>query len=236
MSLIFPTQTSIRHRRRHTRSHLVPIVVGASLAFGAIAMVGYLLWPTWQSARAEDPGRIPVSVGGALFNVPTHAFRRKVQKHSGPQERIDLSYAYPSLEATDVPRHISVETFDDTPQPIDRIFLSISAHHDAMSPETRLRTIYPRYSDQVMAAQDGLTTRPFRDATPYSHEDLFVGDEPALVARCSRDTTTPGMCLSERRINGADLSFRFPRAWLSQWREVGEAMDRLTAQLVSPRG
>jgi hypothetical protein len=43
------------------------------------------------------------------------------------------------------------------------------------------------------------------------------------------------MCLSERRVDGADLTFRFPRSWLSQWREVAEAMDRLTAQLHGPR-
>ncbi|MBC7586451.1 MAG: hypothetical protein H7316_22170 [Tardiphaga sp.] len=236
MTLTYPTQSPIRRRRRKSRSHLVPVMIGATLAFGAIALIGYLLWPTWQSARAGDPDRIPVSVGGTLFNVDSHAFRRKVQKHSGPQERVDLSYLYPSLQATDVPRHVSVEAFEEAPQPIDRIFLSISAHHDVMSPETRLRTIYPRYSDQVMAPQDGLATRPFRDATPYSNEDLFIGDESALVARCTRDGKTPGMCLSERRINGADLSFRFPRAWLAQWRDVGEAMDTLTTQLAGPRG
>jgi hypothetical protein len=39
------------------------------------------------------------------------------------------------------------------------------------------------------------------------------------------------MCLSERRIDGADLTFRFPRNWLSQWRDVATSMDRLTAQL-----
>jgi hypothetical protein len=44
------------------------------------------------------------------------------------------------------------------------------------------------------------------------------------------------MCLAERRIGGADLTFRFPRAWMAQWRDVAEAMERLTAQLGSPRG
>ena len=46
-----------------------------------------------------------------------------------------------------------------------------------------------------------------------------------------RDEITQGMCLSERRIDGVDLTFRFPRAWLSQWRDVADAMDRLVAQL-----
>jgi hypothetical protein len=190
MSLLFPTQTTMRRRRRKRRSHLVPIVLGGLFAASAIATVAYLLWPTWQSGKVDDPDRIPVSV----------------------------------------------ETFDENQQPIDRIFLSISAHHDALSPDTRLRTIYPRYVEQASTAEDGLTTRPFRDNSPYSHEDLFLGDAPALVARCTRDAATPGMCLSERRIDGADLTFRFPRAWLEQWREVGNAMDRLTMQLSGPRG
>ena len=57
-----------------------------------------------------------------------------------------------------------------------------------------------------------------------------------MVARCTRDAATPGMCLSERRIDGADLTFRFPRSWLAQWRDVAGAMDKLTTQLRGPRG
>jgi hypothetical protein len=212
-------------------------VLGGMLAAGAVAVVAYLLWPTWQSGAARNPDRIPVSVGGTLFNVPAHAFRRKVQKQSGPQERVDLSFNYPSLEAPEAPRHVSLETFDENAQPIDRIFVSLTAHHEAMAPDIRLRTIYPRYIDQPAAMpQDGLTLRPFRDGSAYGNEDLFVGQAPELVARCSRDGVTPGMCLSERRIGGADLTFRFPRDWLSQWRDVGTAMDRLTTQLSSPKG
>ena len=47
---------------------------------------------------------------------------------------------------------------------------------------------------------------------------------------------TPGMCLSERRVDGADLTFRFPRSWLAQWRDVANAMNRLTAQMHGPKG
>jgi len=36
-------------------------------------------------------------VGGALFNVPTGAVRMKIQRHSGPQERVDLAFDFPSL-------------------------------------------------------------------------------------------------------------------------------------------
>ncbi len=230
-----------RHRpRRKHRSHLVPAFFGVLFAACATVLIAYLLWPTWQTSSTNAPDRIPVSIGDTLFNVPPHAFRRKVQRHSGPQERIDLSYAYPSLEATEVPKHLSIETFEETnalPQPADRIFLSIAAHHDAMSPDTRLSTIYPFYFEQsvIPIAEDGLVKRPFRDASAYSSEDLFVGDQQALVARCTRDGATPGMCLSEHRIDGADLTFRFPRSWLAQWRDVADAMDRLTVQLHGPK-
>jgi hypothetical protein len=234
---LLSAQTSARSRRRRQRGHLVPIVLASAMAAAAIALVAYLLWPTWEADKSSDPSRLPVSVGATLFNVPTQAVRRQVQRHSGPQERVDLSFAYPSLDAAGAPKHAGSETADAAIQPIDRIFLSISAHHDALAPDVRARTIYPRYLDKVLAPeQDGLTPRAFRDGTPYSNEDLFVASTPALVARCTRDAATPGMCLSERRVDGADLTFRFPRGWLSQWRKVAGAMDRLTAQLRGPRG
>ena len=233
----FMTLLSSAPNGAHRRSHLVPILGAGVVAASAMALIVYLLWPTWASAPSEDPGRLPVSVGATLFNVPTQAFRMKVQKHSGPQERVDLSFPYPLFTAPDRPKHVGAEPVDEAIQPIDRIFLSISAHEDAMAPDVRLQTIYPRYLESASSsAQEGLTVRAFRDGSPYSGEDLFVADTPRLVARCSRDTTTPGMCLSERRIGGADLTFRFPRQWLTQWRDVAGAMEQLTAQLTSPKG
>jgi hypothetical protein len=234
---LLSAQTLPRSRRRQQRGHLVPIVLASALAASAIALVAYLLWPTWEPTKSDDPARLPVSVGATLFNVPTLAVRMKVQRHSGPQERVDLSFAYPSLDAAGAPKHASSETAEGAIQPIDRIFLSISAHHDTLAPDIRVRTIYPRYLEKVSApGQDDLTARAFRDGTPYSNEDLFIANTPAMVARCTRDAATPGMCLSERRIDGADLTFRFPRAWLAQWRDVAGAMDKLTGQLRGPRG
>ncbi|WP_291860434.1 hypothetical protein [Bradyrhizobium sp.] len=222
--------------RRRRRRHMIPVMLGGAVTACAIAVVGYLLWPTWGTRASSNPARLPVSVGATLFNVPTMAVRRKVQRHSGPQERVDLSFTYPALEAPDAPKHVSADTIEESVQPIDRIFLSISAHHDILAPDSRVRTIYPRYLEQATSpGQDGLSMRAFRDGTPYSNEDLFLAKSPALYARCTRDAATPGMCLSERRVDGADLTFRFPRNWLAQWRDVANAMDRLTLQLHGPK-
>jgi hypothetical protein len=237
MTLLSSVHINTRRLRRRHRGHLVPIALAAVIAGGAIALVAYLLWPTWEPVKLDDRARLPVSVGATLFNVPTLAVRRQVQRHSGPQERVDLSFAYPSLDAAGAPKHASAEMAEAAVQPIDRIFLSIAAHHDTLAPDTRVRTIYPRYLEKVSThGDDGMILRAFRDGTPYGGEDLFAANTPAMVARCTRDAATPGMCLSERRIDGADLTFRFPRSWLAQWRDVAGAMDRLTAQLRGPRG
>ncbi|WP_439368975.1 hypothetical protein ACRQ5Q_16555 [Bradyrhizobium sp. PMVTL-01] len=226
----------LRSSRTRTWAHVVPIVLGGAAALGAVALVAYLLWPTWGAGGASAPDKLPVSVGGTLFNLPVAAIRMKIQRHSGPQERIDLDFLYPSLEPPGAPRHVTADTVETAVQSIDRIFLSIAAHHDALSPEQRTATIYPRYLDQAATQpEDGLTMRIFRGDTPYGSEDLYSAASPALTARCTRDAATPGMCLSERRVGGADLTFRFPRSWLSQWREVIEAMEKLTAQLRGPK-
>jgi hypothetical protein len=238
MTLFSAAQHTLRGSRRSHRNHVIPIVLAGVVAAGAIAVVAYLLWPTWEPDARSNPARLPVSVGATLFNVPTNAVRMKIQRHSGPQERVDLSFAFPSLDAPDAPKHVSAGTMEETAvQSIDRIFLSIAAHHDSLAPDTRVRTIYPRYLEQSSSpGQDGLTIRAFRDGTPYSNEDLLFANTPNLNARCTRDAATPGMCLSERRIEGADLTFRFPRSWLAQWRDVANAMDRLTVQLHGPGG
>lgn len=209
------------------------MLVSVAIGGAAIAAVTYLLWPTWTSGgSAIDPSRLPISVGGTIFDVPTDSVRMKVQRHTGPQDRVDLSFTYPSLAPGEQPRHVTADTVESAPQTIQVVFLSIAAHNDALAPEERERTIYPRYLTAGAArGSDGLSLQPFRDNSPYANEDLYVAATPRLVARCTRDGETPGMCLSERRIGGADLTFRFPRSWLDDWRSVATAMDRLVTQI-----
>ncbi|MEH2509799.1 hypothetical protein V1291_001153 [Nitrobacteraceae bacterium AZCC 1564] len=236
MALYSPTSNPRPAARRVKRSLLAPFFVMGGIGAAAVSVVTYLLWPTWNLEKPSDPSRLPISIGNTLFNVPTKAIRVKIQKRTGPQERVDLAFVYPSLNPPDAPRHVTAETVEENLPSIDRIFLSIAAHHDAMSPDERLKTIYPRYLDpNAQRVEDGLDMRAFRDNTPYASEDLVYGEAPQLVARCTRDTVTPGMCLSERRIEGVDLTFRFPRDWLSQWRNVSNAMDQIINTMRTPR-
>src|SRR4029077_9265197 len=80
----------------------------------------------------------------------------------------------------------------------------------------------------------GLTQFTFRDDTGYRNEDLFVGSTPTgpVLLRCVRfspNVPSPG-CLRDTPIaHNVALSYRFKRAHLAQWREIGKAIGSLVA-------
>lgn len=229
-SLSTPVSPAPLARRPH-RPSLFAIALCCVVGASAIAGVFYLLWPTWRATASNDPTRLPITIGSALFNVPSKAIRMRMQRRSGPQERIDLAFDYPSLTPPAPQAHVTADSVEASPIAANRIFLSIAAEGDVITPQERARTIYPRYVEAEGTTQDGLTGRAFRDTSPYRGEDLFVASSPNFVVRCTRDAMTPGMCLSERRVDGAYLTYRFPRAWLSDWRGVASAMDKLIERM-----
>ena len=119
--------------------------------------------------------------------------------------------------------------------PTQRLFVTIAGLGSMLPPAERLRTIYPRYIEtQASAGPDGLAIVPFRAGTPYEGEDLvYVGTTPEqFFARCTRQVgTVRGTCLHERQIDTAEVTLRFPRNWLDDWRGVATGADRLMAQL-----
>ena len=98
-----------------------------------------------------------------------------------------------------------------------------------------MKDIYPRYLvAEPTAGPPGMTLRGFRDGTPYQGEELaFEQADPAhFLARCTlKGAVGSGNCLLERRIGNADITFRFPRAWLKDWRNVAAGVDKLLARL-----
>ena len=119
--------------------------------------------------------------------------------------------------------------------PNERLFVTIAAGDATLPLIERVQTIYPRYLvPEPAAGPDGLTLRGFRDGTPYQGEELvFESAAPEhLLARCSRKgVTNTGTCLLERRIGNADVTLRFPRDWLSDWKSVASSIDRLIVRL-----
>jgi hypothetical protein len=119
--------------------------------------------------------------------------------------------------------------------PVQKLFLTIQGTDGTLAPMQRVETIYPRYLvAEPAAGPEGLTVRAFREDTPYRGEELvFDSEKPAhFLARCAkRGAVAPGNCLLDRRIGDADITIRFSRDWLSDWRKVADAVDALMARI-----
>jgi hypothetical protein len=224
-----------RRARRHTGHNplLAPLLVLTAVLVAAAVYVAYVLWPRWPEAPvARDAPSVPIVISGVAFNIEPAAIRMSVQRRPGTQERIDLSYLWPSLTPPDPAIKPTVGAPID---PNERLFVTIASGETTLPLMERVQTIYPRYLvAEPVAGPPGLTFRGFRDDTPYQGEELVFGSTAPehFLARCSRKgVTNSGVCLLERRIGNADITLRFPRDWLTDWKNVASAVDRLLARL-----
>jgi hypothetical protein len=230
--------------RRPTRSPVLPLLLFFVMLAVTITFVGYVLWPTWPKAATPlDGPSLPVVVAGVLFNVPPAAIRAPVQRQPGAHERIDLVLLWPSLEPPPAEGTASGDgpaSSETNTAPLnnrnDRLFVTIAGLGSVLPPAERLRSVYPRYFEsRATPASDGLAVLQFRPGTPYEGEDLiYPADEPErFFARCTRETVrpVPATCIHERLLDGAEMTLRFPRLWLQDWRGVVAGFDRLASQL-----
>jgi hypothetical protein len=224
--------TSVAHDRnrplgRGRRSGAFILSAGIFLVVAGlgVASIVYLLAPRWPEPAPVDAPPLPIAVAGVVFNVPPGAIRVAVQRRAGPQERIDLAYQWPDLTPPE----------SHAPGTSPRLFVTIEMAPAMMSAAERLKSIYPRYTEDSSSTDPGgLVTTPFRDGTPYQGEDVIY--DPAapdrFLVRCTRnrDALTMAMCLYQRPVGAAALTFRFPREWLGDWHAVQSGFDRLIAQ------
>ena len=229
-----PAETA-KPRRRHTRRGplAAPLAVFAAATLVAAAYVAYVLWPRWPDAPVTlDAPFIPITVAGVTFSIEPAAIRMPVQRRPGTQTRVDLAYLWPSLTPPDP---ANKPTLGAPVYPNARLFVTIASGDTTLPLMERVQTIYPRYlAAEPAAGPDGLTLRGFRDGTPYQGEELvFEAAAPEhFLARCSmKGVVNSGECLLERRVGSADITLRFPRDWLSDWKSVASGIDKLMARL-----
>lgn len=235
MSLAHQTARHARGGRRRSASNplLAPLLLFAGVVAVGTAYISYVLWPRWPDAPvARNAPSLPIVIAGTAFNVEPAAIRQAVQRRPGTQERIDLAYLWPSLTPPDPAQKGSI----GAPLELnERLFVTIQSGELAMPPRERVQTIYPRYlAADTAAGPQGLAVRAFRDGTAYQGEELVFEEQAPdhFLARCVRKgVVNSGSCLLERRIGGADVTIRFSRDWLSDWRSVADGIDRLMARL-----
>ena len=235
-----------KSRRKVGGVLMLPFGVFALVIVAIGAFLVYVLWPSWPTTTAAlDAPALPITVAGVLFDVPPAAIRTAVQRYAGAHERIDLVFAWPSLAPPEPTPEKATHAGDASAMPPppsvnDRLFVTIAGLGAVLTPVERLRTIYPRYVEaQAVAGADGLAILPFRAATPYQGEDLvYVAANPEqFFARCTvKMRAVPGTCIHERALEAAEVTLRFPREWLQDWRGVAAGFDRLMAQIHSAGG
>jgi hypothetical protein len=241
MSYAMASRSPRRARKVARNLLMLPLLVFLAVSGLAATYVAYVLWPRWPGpAVTPNAPTLPIVVGGTAFNVPPAAIRRQVQRKPGTQDRIDLIFIWPTLAppasaAEAGPQH-GASANPETARPLERIFLTVAAGDGGPSALERMQTIYRRYlAPETLPAPDGLIMLAFKKDTPYQGEDLLYTPDMVerFLLRCTRDGNglTPGMCLHERRIGGADVTARFPRAWLSDWPAVADGIDRLISRL-----
>jgi hypothetical protein len=234
-TLAHPPAKSARPRRRPARHSPLtgPVLLFAAATLIAAVYVAYVLWPRWpDKAVTLHAPALPIIVAGVTFNVEPAAIRMAVQRHAGTQERLDLAYLWPSLTPPDPEIKPAVGAPVD---PNASLFVTVASDDGTLPLIERVQTIYPRYLvPEPTAGPDGITLRGFRDGTPYQGEELaFESDAPEhFLARCSRKgVVNSGTCLLERRIGTADITVRFPRDWLNDWKDIAAGIDKLMMRL-----
>ncbi len=229
-------ETRPRQAARTGRRLLLPMVSGIVVGALAFAYVLYTLWPTWPTAPvAAGAPHLPIVIADETFHVPPAAIRMAVQRHPGPQDRVDLVYTWPALVPPPANPAVKKGGSGITLQE-GRLFVSIMPKESPTDPVERFRTIYLRYAaSERQPAPEGLVLVAFRPDTPYQGEDLAY-DERApehFIVRCARSEhkLAPATCLYERYAGGANITVRFPRELLSEWRALADGFDRLIADL-----
>lgn len=225
-------RTKVKRRTAHNPL-AAPLAAFAGAVLIAAIYVAYVLWPRWPDAHvALNAPPLPIVVSGVLFNIEPAAIREAIERKPGTQTRVDLVYLWPSLAP---PNGFEKPHVGAPVDPNKRLFVTIVAGDTSLPIAERVRDIYPRYLvPEPSAGPDGLTLRGFRDGTPYQGEELvFETAAPDhFLARCSRKgVVNSGMCLLERRIGSADITFRFPRDWLDEWKNVAAGIDKLLKRL-----
>jgi hypothetical protein len=230
MALAYFASHHRHHRKRRAHSPLfAPLLAFTAATALALGFVAYVLWPRWPDVPvALDAPALPIVVAGTSFSIEPAAIRMRVQRRPGTHDRVDLAYVWPNLTPPD-----PLQKSDAAP--VERMFVTIQGADGTLPPMQRVETIYPRYLVPApVAGPPGLTLRGFRDDTPYRGEELvFDSEAPAhFLARCSkRGAVGPGHCLLDRRIGEADITIRFSREWLTDWRKVADGIDALMARI-----
>ena len=212
------------------------------IAIFALFLLYYILPApiAWIQSR-PDPTPVtrpvPLSVGGKRFLIPANYIVYSAERQGGQHRRVSLAALMPDFRGFSL---AEAHHFADDSARSQVVHLRIWADDLALSEPAQLRRVLLTFvtRPQGQAGPFGLTQYSFRSDNGYRGQDLFVGvyHGRTIVLRCWRMAATDLApdCMRDLRL-GHDvvLSYRFKRAYLSQWREIAQGVGQLLAEFTS---
>ncbi len=222
---------------RQRSGWLIPLgVFLVTFALSALFLLFYLAPtpPSFFEEQINPTSRtdiIHLKVHSHSFYIPANYLEFKSARQGGERKEVALFALLPDMDGYSTWEGGTFVT-NSADSPI--VYLLIRDEDVNLSEADRLQRIYMAYvtDPKGMPGPFGLTQYVFRDDSGYRNEDLFVGQTQAgpVVLRCvrfSQQVPSPS-CLRDMPIaHGVALSYRFKRAHLARWREIGDNISRL---------
>ncbi len=219
--------------RQHS-GWIIPLGVISVVALLCAAMMLYYLRPFALGRNETGPFRdsgpsVPLVVNGLSLSVPPR-YLEGGGTTGGDKNSVALEAALPDMRGfSDSDARLFAGNQPDSPL----VHVLIRAAPGGLDAENRLARIYMPYIavPQGKRGPFGLTHYSFRANTGYGEDDLFSGNNGALLFLCERDAQdlpSPNCLAIDRPIApGVSLSYRFKRAQLASWQAIDSGVNRL---------
>ena len=181
---------------------------------------------------------VALKVHGHKFFIPANYLKYRSDRQGGERAEVKLAALLPDMQG--------YSNWDDSSfknNAADSTIVEMLIHDDAvmLSEHDWLQRIYMPYVADPRGTPGpfGLTQYAFRQDSGYRGEDLFVGQDsrgPVVIqcVRLSQIVPSPG-CHRELPIaHGVALGYRFKRAHLARWREIGDSVEKLVQSFRMP--
>jgi hypothetical protein len=174
---------------------------------------------------------VHLKVHGHSFYVPANYLEYKSARQGGDHTEVKLFAMLPDLDGYSA---WEANTFASNATDSPIVYVLVHYEPANFSDADRLQRIYMPYIVNPKEAMGpfGLTQYAFRDDSGYRGNDLFVGqtERGPMVIRCVRfsQLVTNPDCFREVPIaHDLALQYRFKRAHLARWHEIGDGIERL---------
>ena len=229
------TEGTIRKRS----GWMIPLgVFLVTFVLSALILLYYLApnAPSFLDEQVSPTSRtdiVALRVHGLKLWIPANYLQYESSRRGGAQKDVALFALLPDVSGWST---WGAGAFAGNTADSPVVYMLIRDERLNLTEADRLSRIYLAYVTDPKGKPGpfGLTQFTFRDDTGYRNEDLFVGSTPTgpVLLRCVRfspNVPSPG-CLRDTPIaHNVALSYRFKRAHLAQWREIGKAIGSLVA-------